>query len=425
MRVRSSESMTCVGGLVEFGAYLREQGVDRELTSRFGRLKDGRRGVVYPMGAQLRLMIDVFSCGEPRVFGLEYLAADPLLVHLAGGAVPSIDILYDDLGRFDDKALTDAEAMMARRGLRLVPSKVARLHLDVDTTVECLFGTQEGALPGPNPRYHGRPSYHPLLMRVAEGNGVVGARLRPGDTGFGENDVPAIVAWVRRVREHVGPDVELVVRMDAAGDCTALLRALEAERAVRYIIKARMTPDLVGACALHKQWTTGERDAFDKPTCQTATVLFRRGPWTDAKLAVRTVVIRRNDRDTGKQVPLWDDDFNAHVYLTNDWKTPEFELACEYDDRAGIEPLIADLKGAWGLGKIPSSSFDANHAMLLIKLLAYNLFRDYVAARHAPLARWRTPWCRRALLLRAGRIVRSGRRHALLAQPVAMLPLRC
>jgi hypothetical protein len=37
------------------------------------------------------------------------------------------------------------------------------IHLDIDTTVTVLFGEQEGALPGPNPRYHGRPSYHPMM----------------------------------------------------------------------------------------------------------------------------------------------------------------------------------------------------------------------------------------------------------------------
>ena len=40
---------------------------------------------------------------------------------------------------------------------------MSSVHLDIDTTVEPLFGHQEGALPRPNPHYHGRPSYHPIL----------------------------------------------------------------------------------------------------------------------------------------------------------------------------------------------------------------------------------------------------------------------
>ena len=84
--------LTTVGGLVSFNAFVREQGLHRELARRFGHLKTGR-GVVYPMGAQMQLLLDMSVAGGQRVFDQEMLAADPLFVHLAGGSVPSIDIL--------------------------------------------------------------------------------------------------------------------------------------------------------------------------------------------------------------------------------------------------------------------------------------------------------------------------------------------
>src|SRR5258708_21900243 len=92
--------LTTVGGLVSFNAFVREQGLHCELARRFGHLKTGR-GVVYPMGAQMQLLLDMSVAGGQRVFDLEMLAADPLFAHLAGGSVPSIDVLYDDLRRFD------------------------------------------------------------------------------------------------------------------------------------------------------------------------------------------------------------------------------------------------------------------------------------------------------------------------------------
>jgi hypothetical protein len=113
------------------------------------------------------------------------------------------------------------------------------------------------------------------------------------------------------------------------------------------------------------------------------------------------------------------------VYLTNDWLGDEDALAREYNDRAGIEPLIAELKGPWAIGKVPTASFDANHATFLLKLLAFNLFRRFVEDRHAALAEWRTAWQRRVLILRAGRLVRAaGRSRVLRTQPVAG-PMRC
>ena len=71
------------------------------------------------------------------------------------------------------------------------------------------------------------------------------------------------------------------------------------------------------------------------------------------------------------------------------------ELAREYDGRAGIEPLIADLKGAWGIGKVPSADFQANHAALLVELLTHNLLKRYVLALAPAIAWWRAPWLRR------------------------------
>src|ERR1700756_2673538 len=56
-------SLTGCGGLVHFGAFLRQQGIDRELARRFSRLKSGPL-VVYPMPAQMRLLIDAAAVGE-------------------------------------------------------------------------------------------------------------------------------------------------------------------------------------------------------------------------------------------------------------------------------------------------------------------------------------------------------------------------
>lgn len=50
---------------------------------------------------QLRLLIDLLVVGEFRIFSLEAVAADPLLVRLCGGVVPGLDTPYRDVRRFD------------------------------------------------------------------------------------------------------------------------------------------------------------------------------------------------------------------------------------------------------------------------------------------------------------------------------------
>ena len=110
-----------------------------------------------------------------------------------------MDTLYRDLCRVHGLDLAKLELVMDAQGLAEVRAlRGDRVHLDLDTTVEPLFGHEEGALPGPNPRYQGRPSYHPLLGVVAEAGTCVGAVLRPGDRGFGGADASSRRTYVDR-----------------------------------------------------------------------------------------------------------------------------------------------------------------------------------------------------------------------------------
>lgn len=407
-------SLSSVAGLVPFGSFLREDGVDRELRKLFDGIKRGP-GEVYPMSGQLRLLIDCNLADEPRVFGLEGLARDPLFCLLAGGSVPSIDTVYRDLERFDAQALRELEAMAARHGLwakeLAAPDAV---HLDLDTTVEPLFGEQEGARPGPNPRYHGRPSYHPIVASVAETRTVVAATLRPGDTGLGEDDVPDVRRAVARVRSRLRPEQALYVRIDAAGDCVEILRAVDDEDAL-FVVRARMTRNLAAAIYGTPEWRTVDEDD-DGPIREVAEVDFARDEWKANGRRYRVIAVRtRGDQDRAeKQLYLWEDlDFTVKAYVTSDLFSDADFLARKYEDRAEVEPLIGELKHALGIGAVPSQVFDANHAMFLVKILTHNLVRRYVTRCAPLLAHWRLPWLRRALFTVPGRLCSTGNRRYL------------
>ena len=418
-------SLSAVAGLVMFGAFLRALGVDRALAEAFGHLKSGKQ-VVYPMAAQMRMLLDLVVAGEHRVFGLESLSADALFVRLCGGIVPSLDTTYRDLARFGEAAIDTLEEMMAQHGLARVRRslKLRVAHLDIDTTVEPLFGEHDGALPGPNPHYHGRPSYHPVLARIAETDTCVGAKLRPGDTSFGVAEVPLIERWIDRTREAIGPDCLLYVRIDGAADCTDVMSAIDRKGAF-FITKARMTPDLCSAVALAPRWKTVDRNADGKPLRQVATIDFDRAEWRARGQRVRVVAVRSRERENGKMIYLWEDyDYTVQVFLTNDFGADEDEIAHRYDKRAGIEPLIGEWKSAWGIGKVPSTNFNANHAALLLKLLAHNLLRRYVEEHVPALRSWRAPWIRRAVILVPGRLTRSGRGWKIRTAPrPAVIPM--
>ena len=404
-------SLSGVGGLVDFNAFAQREGLGRQLARDFGHLKTGKQ-VVYPMHTQIQLLIDAAMVGARRVFDFEWLANDPLFEHLAGGAVPSVDALYDDLRRFGPDEREQLEAIVAEHGLRMLRERhPERVTVDVDTTVMPLFGHQEGALPGSNPRYHGRPSYHPILARIAETDTVLGARLRPGDTSLGEADVEDVEQWLDRTREAAGRDAVITVRIDAGGDCAALLAAVHGRKDL-FVVKAKQTPNLLGAAMQMTSWHTVDFDADGVPSRQAAELDFQREDWPPG--CYRVIAIRTNERDSGRQVCLWEGlDLSVQFYVTNDVDRDIDDLARVYDDRAGIEPLIAELKNGFGIGKVSTSSFGANEAGFLIKLLAYNLMRRWVAAELPAIASWRSSWIRRAAILVPARLLRSGGRWLL------------
>jgi hypothetical protein len=411
IHIRGNENrLTGVAGLVPFGTFVRQLGIDDRLRV-FDRLKSGP-GVAYRMWTQMRMLVDASVAGEDRVFGLESLAADPLFVRLSGGVVPSLDTVYRDLGRFDAEALVELHEIAISQGLAIARSlDLERVHIDLDTTVEPLFGSQQGALPGPNPRYHGRPSYHPFLARLAETDTIVGAVLRPGDTGVGEADVPWIEQTIDNVRSAVSEKLTIHVRIDAAGDCIAIMNAIHDKKAY-FVTKAKKTPELLGAVSMIKRWRTTDIDADGRPREQVAEVPFVRGCWGDRRY--RIIAVRTRERNSGEEIFLWEGmDMSVQLFITNEWAEAPEDVARRYNKRAGIEPLIAELKNAWGIGKVPSQIFEANHAMLLLKVLAANLMRRYVTTRFAHLVQWRTPWLRRALILVPGRLLYRGRQWTL------------
>ena len=124
--------------------------------------------------------------------------------------------------------------------------------------------------------------------------------------------------------------------------------------------------------------------------------------------------MRTKDDVAGKVRLLWPDlDYSVKAYLTNDFVSDEDYIARDYEGRAGVEPAIGELKRDLKIGAVPTALFQANQAMLLIKLLAFNLFRRFSTRLFPSISYWRTDWLRRALILVPARLLRSGRRHYL------------
>src|SRR2546426_9675667 len=136
-----------------------------------------------------------------------------------------------------------------------LPSRRSRLIFDLDSTVVTVFGKQEDAAVGYNPRNRGKRSYDPLLCIEANSSYLWDAELRPGNAGTWDGAVEVLDTCFA----NVPPDIrELRVRADAGFGFNPVLVTLEARSA--HAVVARLTQASCGcslARATSRSTTTG------------------------------------------------------------------------------------------------------------------------------------------------------------------------
>jgi Transposase DDE domain group 1 len=129
-----------------------------------------------------------------------------------------------------------------------LPECAAGYSLDLDSTVFERYGHQQGALRGPNPRKHGRPSHHPLVAVLAEAHFLLHGWLRSGNCSTSRGVVEFLKEALALLPEK---HVLRVVRADAGFFDQQLL--LE-QRGRSYIVVARLTLWLKRAAARVTAW---------------------------------------------------------------------------------------------------------------------------------------------------------------------------
>jgi hypothetical protein len=240
-----------------------------------------------------------------------------------------------------------------------LPNHRSRLIFDLDSSVVTVFGRQENAEVGYNPRYRGKRSYNPLLCIEANSSYLWDTELRAGNAGTWDGSLELLDTCFT----NVPPDIrELRVRADAGFGFNPVFEGLEV-RPAQYAVVARLTqafkrllPGLPYE-SVNQHWEMAEFE-------------HRPHGWPQAR---RFVVARRFIPQDEPQTTLFI--LGRYVYrawVTNMNLTPA-GVWHFYDGRAGIEPRICELREDYALRKIPTASFAANSLYLEIIRLAYNL----------------------------------------------------
>jgi hypothetical protein len=416
---------TLVGGLNAIGGFVKKLGVDRKLSERFRHSKASWS--IWRLDRTLRMLLDAYFAGIERVYHFADLENEPLLCAQSGvERLCDLKTIYRDLQRFENPELLGALHGVLREVVGEALAGHKRVVLELDSTVETLYGHQEGAALGPNPHKPGRPSYHPLLARDRLTDLVVHHVLRPGNTGTASDIKPFLHQTLDIVEKNGAERREILARLDSGFESNDVMALLE-WRQVGYVVKMRVTWEVASFVAWRGGWRNVEVE--DEGRVQVTSFTWRRP--TSWKEPRRIVAVRKREMDS-VQGRLFDETGWAYsLYVTNlDW-APE-DVARFYDKRADVERTICELKNDLSIHHVPSSSFAANAADLALKVLARNLLVLYRDHGLQLTSRVRVFTLRRRYLLVPGRVVRHAGRVILrlaadchLAARPQPPPLRC
>src|SRR5437879_350009 len=235
-----------------------------------------------------------------------------------------------------------------------------RAIFDLDSTVLTVYGHQERAEVGYNPKKRGRPSYLPLLCFEGRTQDCWEGSYHAGNVYASTVAIPLLELAFAKLPQPVGP---VRVRADAGFFDHKIIEFIEGKRGF-YAIVARLTRPL-------KHRLSGLRYRRVSPGVWAAELRYCPQSWPGPR---RFVVIRRPvPEEPSAQLTLFQmGGYSYQVLVTNLALTP-LHLWRFYNQRARAELIIRELKDAYALGKIPTKDFAANEAFFQIVLLAYNL----------------------------------------------------
>ncbi len=396
-----STTLTHYGGVYLLHRFLTRIGFKRALGQD---IQLAQRNNRYSVGEMLLALLYPMVLGLERIETTQLLRQNGVFQYLTGlPSYPDATSLRRFLLRVAPTALPRLRALHDRFLHRLTvrPRPPTRVIFDVDSTVLVVYGKQEQARIGYNPVKRGRPSYHPLLCFEGQSRDFWHGELRPGDAHTASGVLDLLKACFAKIPSSVR---SVILRADKGFYDHALVQWLEAKRA-GFVIVARLTGPI-------KRRLSHLRYASPSPGVEVAEFRYQPTRW---RRSYRFVVIRRlQPEELSEQLTLFKlGRYHYQVLVTNLTLQP-LNLWRFYNDRAGIELVIRQLKGDYALGRIPTRHFFANQAYFHLLLLAYNLINWFKPLCLPPEFRSATlQTLRQHILLMPAQLVHTGNRSRL------------
>jgi hypothetical protein len=313
------------------------------------------------------MLLFLLIAGVQRINKSDKLQYDGFFLSLLG-----LDRLPDEssIRRFLKRLSLDAIRQIAclhdrlRSELFSIPAPRNSLTFHLDSVVLTVWGKQQGARLGYNPKARGRRSYHPILCFEDHGQEFWHGSLRSGDAASNTGARFFVQTCLEKVPGHIARS-RIRLMADAGFFSGALIEELD-QAGCTYTIVCRSYE------AYHRM---AEKAGFTNLKLGWGVAEFRHRPqkW---KQEHRFIAIRRPlpvDPQEAAQLTLFKDTRYSYSILVTNLQVHAWKVWNDYLKRSNIERSIRELLNDFALGKIPTQSWTANVAFLQLLLFAYNL----------------------------------------------------
>ena len=353
----------------------------------------------------IQMYIFAMVCKVNRLSHIETFSTDPLVKVLLGLKRKVSDSSLSDRfrGFGESKSRGLEEFGLKENRAFLAEQPLARLTIDMDSTVSMTYGNQEGAEKGYNPNKPGGKSYHPLLAFVSEYKLVLHTWFRPGNCYTSNGSKEFVKQVIGNMPENIK---KLFFRMDSGFFDNQLLYGIE-QAGHDYLVKVKFKG--LDQCLKLQQWQA-VKGFPDVSICEfkhSFTVLSEDGQKLQIERplkAIRTRTIQEKGI-MGEEVVK----YAYACYCSNLEGVDALQLHECYKPRATSENWIEQVKNQLLAGKTLIDDFWANDIFWQLSVLAYNLsvrmrtkVKKYISQEYNTFREW--------FVALPGVIVESGRR---------------
>jgi hypothetical protein len=272
----------------------------------------------------------------------------------------------DSLGINQANSLLKIMSVLRERVWLLCGLNYKKIHLSIDTTVETLYGNQQGGRKGYNPKNRSKKSYRPVVCFIDETREYILGKLRKGTTMGGEE----VAKFIKDIKKHLPGCVEKVLfRGDGEFFSWQSIEACMEARFEYIIANKKANPPFDPLTWYRPK----KRKPFKYNSCT-----HKPFGWEVPCRFVAMRIPKELKVKPGQaiQYELFEDDrYTYRVFCTSLLAKPHKVIA-KYDKRADVENLVGEAKRE-GLDAIPSSKFKNNYAYFQIVMLAYNIWRYF------------------------------------------------